>query len=118
MVFLVAVAVVIFMYGLVQVIFKAGGDRNAVGEAKKKILWGIIILFIMTTLWGIIFLMQGLLGFHDNIGSGDSGNSGGGSQNGMNMYRPNNSGNNSDNNSGGGSGGSAERFDISIFDLF
>ncbi len=60
---LVAVAVVVFLYGLVQLLTKAGGDKDMVIRAKNTIGWGLALIFIMVSLWGIILLMQSLFGF-------------------------------------------------------
>jgi hypothetical protein len=57
---LIALAVVVFFWGLVQYIFKQGGKG---GESGKNIMIaGLLGLFIMVSFWGIIRLMQNTLG--------------------------------------------------------
>ncbi|MGH7141624.1 MAG: hypothetical protein ACREGH_03270 [Minisyncoccia bacterium] len=55
-----ALALLAFFWGLVQALF-SGGE-----EAKKKgrplMIWGIIILFVMVAVWGIIQFIAGNLG--------------------------------------------------------
>lgn len=55
----IAAAVAVFFWGLVEYIFRIGGEKG--GEAKgggHLMLWGIIALFVMVSIWGIIRLLQ------------------------------------------------------------
>lgn len=54
----VAVALLVFFWGLAKFIFRLGGDEKAVEEGKRIILWGLIALFVMVSVWGIISFMQ------------------------------------------------------------
>lgn len=47
----------VFMWGLVKFIYKAG-DKAAVDEGKNLMKWGIIALFVMVSVWGIIHLIR------------------------------------------------------------
>lgn len=51
--FLVLLATVVFLYGIVKYI-TAGGDEKKLEEAKSLIVWGIIALAIMLTAWGFV----------------------------------------------------------------
>lgn len=44
-------AVLGFFYGLVKYIFGAEHDKDA---AKKTMLWGVVALFVMATVWGLV----------------------------------------------------------------
>ncbi len=55
---LVGVAVLVFFIGLVKFIFKLGGDAKAVEEGRNMMIWGILGLFIMIAIWGIIAFFQ------------------------------------------------------------
>lgn len=64
-----AIALLVFFWGLVKFIFKVGGDEKAVTEGRKMMIWGIIALFVMMSVWGIVSLIQSELGlkpFLDN----------------------------------------------------
>jgi|GEM_PF-361108 len=66
--FLVALAVVAFIYGVVMFTFSDGGDKKE--EAKKFMFWGIIGLFIMISIWGIVAIFQdtfGLGGYNSGV---------------------------------------------------
>ena len=50
---LLAVAVMYFFWGLVTFI-RAAGDPKKVDEGKSIMIWGIVALFVMVSLWGIL----------------------------------------------------------------
>lgn len=58
-----AAAVVAFFYGIVQYIW---GLREGNGEKAKAgstfMVWGIVALFVMFSVWGIIYYFQGIFG--------------------------------------------------------
>ena len=55
---LVGLAVLFFFYGLLK-FFMAGGDEEARTAAKDLMIWGIIIVFVMSTFWGLVSFLQG-----------------------------------------------------------
>lgn len=59
----VAVAVVVFMWGVVGAIRAGGkeGDKK-ITEGKQRMLWGIIAIFILVSVWGIVALLQKMVG--------------------------------------------------------
>ena len=64
--FMFAVAVVMFIYGIVEYIWSADNeDKVAVG--KKHMIWGIIGMFVMIGVYGILNILSG---FWWEIGSG------------------------------------------------
>ncbi len=65
----VAIALLAFFWGLVKFIF-AQGDETAKADAKKIMLWGLIALFVMIAVWGIIRFIQSSLGL--TVGGGDT----------------------------------------------
>lgn len=54
---LMAIAVMIFLYGIVKFI-TAAGDAEKVKEAKSYIIYGLIGLFVMISFWGIIAIFS------------------------------------------------------------
>ena len=52
-----AVAVVVFAYGVLQMVIK-GNDEKARAQGKTAILGGVIGMFIMLSAWGIIHLIS------------------------------------------------------------
>lgn len=55
---LILAALVLFLYGIVKRFFwgKDAADRN---EAGKFILWGIVALFVMVSVWGLVNVLRG-----------------------------------------------------------
>ena len=60
--FLVALALFLFIYGLMKFLSK-GGSEESVTEGKKLMLWGIIALFMMLSVWGIVRILLQSFGF-------------------------------------------------------
>ena len=54
--FLVLLATVIFIWGIVKYI-TAGGDEQRLEEAKNLIIWGIIALAAMVSVWGLVYIL-------------------------------------------------------------
>ncbi|MBX4199132.1 hypothetical protein KW800_02590 [Candidatus Parcubacteria bacterium] len=61
----VALALLAFLFGLMKFVFKAG-DESAQEEGKRVMLWGIIALFVMVAVWGLVKFVAESLG----IGTG------------------------------------------------
>ena len=58
---LVTLAVIFFFWGLALFIFSAG-DETGREKGKSIMLWGIIALFIIVSIWGIIAVLQNIFG--------------------------------------------------------
>ena len=62
----VAIALLAFFWGLVKFIF-AQGDETAKTDAKKIMLWGLIALFVMVAVWGIVRFIGSSLGISQEL---------------------------------------------------
>ncbi len=60
-----ALALVLFFWGLVQFIMKSG-DAKLRDEGKKRMIWGIIALFVMVSIYGILNFVGSLVGINPN----------------------------------------------------
>jgi hypothetical protein len=58
---LLSIAILVFFWGLVKFIAHAG-DEKAVAEGKQLIIWGLVGIFVMITLWSIVGYIQTLFG--------------------------------------------------------
>ena len=54
-------AIVAFGWGIVQFIF-AGGDPTALGKAKSFLLWGVIGMAVMASVFGLTTFLQSYFG--------------------------------------------------------
>lgn len=64
--FLAALAFLFFVYGVAKFIKSAGSEKE-IKDSKNILVWGIVGLFVLVTIWGIIAFLQSDFGF----GSGD-----------------------------------------------
>lgn len=51
----ISLAVLFFLWGLVMFMTKAGEEKD---NARSTMIWGIIILFVMVSIWGLVKLVQ------------------------------------------------------------
>ena len=56
-----ALALLLFLWGLAKYIFAAGNEEAKEG-GKRIMIWGIIALFVMASVWGIVTFLQDLFG--------------------------------------------------------
>jgi hypothetical protein len=61
---LVGIALIVFVWGVVLFIAKSGDDK-AYEEGKRKMFWGVAILFVIITMWGLVRLLQVLAGVRE-----------------------------------------------------
>ncbi|MEX2010198.1 MAG: hypothetical protein WD874_00105 [Parcubacteria group bacterium] len=54
----IAIALLGFFWGLAKFIFRVGGDEKAVEDGRRIMKWGILALFVMVSIWGIIKFMD------------------------------------------------------------
>lgn len=55
---LLSLALLFFFWGLAQYIFQAG-DQSAVEVGKQRMIWGIVGLFSISAVWGLVKLLGG-----------------------------------------------------------
>ena len=60
----VGIALLAFFWGLATFIFSAGND-DAQKRGKTLMLWGVIALFIMVSIWGIVRFIGSALGISE-----------------------------------------------------
>ena|SRR3989344_1589395 len=65
-----ALAVLFFFWGLAMYIFGADHDKE---KAKKTMVWGVVALFVMAAVWGLVNFLGDALGI-DNEAAPDVGN--------------------------------------------
>ncbi len=63
---LMIVATVVFLWGIIQYVI-AGDSEDKLQKAKDYIIYGILGLFVMVAMWGIVFAIQNTV--FGNIGS-------------------------------------------------
>lgn len=56
--FVIGLAVLTFIYGVFNFVTSAG-DEEARAGAKQLIIWGIIGIFVMVSVWGLVRILAG-----------------------------------------------------------
>ena len=55
---ILAAAVVVFLWGVMQFVMSAGDDE-ARAKCRNHIIWGVIGIFVMVSLWGLVNFFAG-----------------------------------------------------------
>jgi hypothetical protein len=58
---LTAAALLVFIAGLAEYTFQAG-DESAVETGKNRMIWGVVGLFLVSTIWAVVQLIGGSIG--------------------------------------------------------
>ena len=53
----VGIALIVFFWGMAKYIFQSGNKDNH-EEGRNLMVWGIITLFVMASVWGIVYFFQ------------------------------------------------------------
>ncbi|KKS30816.1 MAG: hypothetical protein UV60_C0006G0082 [Parcubacteria group bacterium GW2011_GWA2_43_11] len=56
-----AVALVVFVWGLMVFIANADNEKER-DEGKSRMVWGIVALFMIVSVWGVVALLSDLMG--------------------------------------------------------
>jgi predicted membrane channel-forming protein YqfA (hemolysin III family) len=61
-----SLGLLVFLWGVVQYVISDSGDDKE--KARKYMIWGIIGLFVMSTVWGIVGLLKDSIWGSSDIG--------------------------------------------------
>ena len=62
-----AVAFLAFVLGVAKYIKSAGSEKDS-KDSKNLLIWGIVGLFVMITIWGIVSFLKSEFGFGSDVG--------------------------------------------------
>lgn len=57
-----AIALVVFIWGLFMAFILGGSDPEKQKQGRDLMLWGIVAFFVMVSVWGLVNVLQGILG--------------------------------------------------------
>lgn len=57
-----AVAFLVFAWALIKYLYAAGKDPKAREDARGYMIWSVVILFVLVSVWGIVNLLQDFTG--------------------------------------------------------
>lgn len=61
---IISLAILFFLWGLTRYILKTDDVEGRKG-ARSMMTWGVIIIFVMVSLWGLVNFLDGLFGLDD-----------------------------------------------------
>jgi uncharacterized membrane protein (GlpM family) len=64
---LITLALVAFFWNIVKSIYKSGEKADAVKDGKMMLIWGVIALFVMISVWGLVGILTDTLGINSVI---------------------------------------------------
>jgi hypothetical protein len=59
---LMAIAFIVFLYGVASKYILSNGDPDKVSEGHKLILWGLIGFVVILSVWGLVYVVSNTLG--------------------------------------------------------
>lgn len=62
----IAIGLLFFIWGIVQFIL-ASGNEEAKDAGKRRMVWGIITLFVIVSVWGLVGLLNQLTGIEQGM---------------------------------------------------
>jgi len=66
----VGIALLGFFWGLAQYVF-AAGDEGKQDDAKRHMIWGVVALFVMVSVWGLVRFVGSALNIQQGENSGN-----------------------------------------------
>lgn len=58
-------AIVMFLWGVVKFV-TSGGDQKKREESRNMMIYGIVAIFVMTSVWGLVNLLRSTVGLSNN----------------------------------------------------
>ncbi|MGD0328767.1 MAG: hypothetical protein ABSB00_03655 [Minisyncoccia bacterium] len=65
---LFAIAFIVFLYGVFKVFILGANSEEEKGKGKTLMLWGLVGFFIMVSVWGLVNILTGTIGFGNSSG--------------------------------------------------
>ena len=63
---LIVIATIVFIWGIISYILSAGSDERK-KEAKNLIIWGLIGLFVIVAMWGLVTVIGSTFGVSETV---------------------------------------------------
>ena len=62
-----AVAFLVFIWGVARFI-KSAGNQQEIKDSKNLLIWGVVGLFVLVTIWGLVSFLRTEFGFGGDVG--------------------------------------------------
>ena len=57
---LIGLGILLFFWGLARYLFAMSGDSKQIGPAKEYMIWSVVTITVMLSVWGLVQLLQGI----------------------------------------------------------
>lgn len=62
--FLIGIGLMLFFWGLAKFILaQSAGDQQGISGGRQLMIWGIVALFVMVSIWGIVQILANTFGW-------------------------------------------------------
>ena len=65
---LFAIAFIVFLWGAFEVFILGANNSDTKEKGKNHMLWGLVGFFVMVSVWGLVNILTGTVGFGNNTG--------------------------------------------------
>ncbi len=65
---IIGAAVLVFLWGVLKYVI-SGDDAEKRADARWFMVWGVVALFVMVSVWGLVRILQNTLGVGSNTGA-------------------------------------------------
>ncbi|HEY4480390.1 MAG TPA: hypothetical protein VJB58_02895 [Candidatus Paceibacterota bacterium] len=62
-----AIAFLMFIWGVARFI-RAAGNEKELKDSKNLLVWGVVGMFVLITIWGIVSFLRSEFGFGSEVG--------------------------------------------------
>jgi uncharacterized membrane protein YidH (DUF202 family) len=66
---IIGIALLVFIWGVVK--FMMADDDSSRNDGKQKMIWGVVGLFVIISAWGLVYLLQTLVGIQGAVELGN-----------------------------------------------
>ena len=63
---IITISMLFFFWGLLKY-FLSGGDEAEKEKSKDFMIWGVVVLFVMASLWGLVAFLQNTVGITGTV---------------------------------------------------
>jgi hypothetical protein len=67
---IIGAAVIVFLWGVLKYVLSGADDPDKRKEARGFMVWGIVALFVMVSVWGLVKILQTTTGITNTSNSG------------------------------------------------
>lgn len=67
---IIGAAVIVFLWGVLKYVLSGADDPDKRKDARNFMVWGIVALFVMVSVWGLVKILQTTTGISNTSNAG------------------------------------------------